>query len=356
MNKLIVIAIALTSLLAIQSCKSEEVKQEKSVRPVKSMTIGVTGEAMVKGFPGVTQGARESVMSFRVGGPIVKMNVIEGELVSKGGLIAEIDPRDYNVTVQSTKARYDQTKAESERYFRLWKKGSIAKNDYELKLANYHEAEAAWDDAKNAVIDTKLFAPYSGFYGPKIVELGEEVRPKEPIASVVDLSIIEVVTTVPEQLAVQAKHFEKYEVIIETYPDLVFTATLKQLEKKATAEGYPLHLYLSHKNNPNDVSKARVAAGMSCRVNIYLGAETGSTDKIIVPLAAVFDDGVSDNKVVWVIDTGSKTVKKQLVEIGNLVGTGAIEIVEGLSAGQEIVVAGVHRLTEGAEIQILESH
>jgi multidrug efflux system membrane fusion protein len=355
MNKLLYAIAALTGMLLISSCGSKEAPKEIKIRPVKSMIIGDIGDATGKGFPGVTKETKESEMSFRVGGPIVRLNVRDGARVNKGALIAEIDPRDYRVNVQSTEARYNQTKAESDRFYRLWQKGSVAKIEYERRFANYQEAEAAWEDAKNALIDTKLFAPYGGFFGSRLVDLGEEVIPKQAVTTIVDLSVIEVTATIPEQLAVQLLSFEKYEVHIEAYPDEVFTARLKEMEKKPTAEGFPLHLFLDHVNNPNDPNQAKVSAGMSCRINILLKKAEDDIGKIIVPITAVFESNMDDQTAVWIIDPQSETVSKQEVVVGNIIGNDAIEIVEGIEMGQQIVVAGVHRLTEGEKIKILDS-
>lgn len=356
MNKLSILVVALIGLWMFSGCGSNETEKKERIRPVKSLIIGDIGDPSGKGFPGVTKETQESEMSFRVDGPIVKLNVIEGARVKKGALIAEIDSRDYKVAVQSTEARYNQTKAESERFYRLWKKGSVAKNDYERRFANFLESEAAWEDAKNALSDTKLYAPYTGFFGPKLVDVGTEVRPKQAITTIVDLSVIEVNTTIPEQLAVQFQNFDTYEVHIETYPDKVFKATLKELEKKPTAEGYPLHLFLDHVNNPNNPKQAKVSAGMSCRVNIILKQVKGDKGIIIIPITAVFEGDSDDNTAVWIINSENNTVSMQNVVVGDLYGNDAIQIVEGLSIGQQIVVAGVSRLTEGDKVNVLESN
>jgi RND family efflux transporter MFP subunit len=346
--------LTLLILFIFSSCGSKEKEVKEHIRPVKSMIIGDMGDASGKGFPGVTKETQESEMSFRIGGPIVKYNVIEGGSIKKGALIAEIDPRDYRIAVQSTKARHDQTKAESDRFYRLWQKGSVSKNVYERRFANYLEAEAAWKDALNALKDTKLYAPYSGFYGPKLADLGEEVRPKQAITTLVDLSVIEVNTTIPEQLAIQFMNFESFEVVIESYPDRVFNATLKELEKKPTPEGFPLHLILDHVNSLT--SEYKVPAGMSCRVNINLKSTKELGDRIVVPVTAVFEDNAEDQPVVWIINPETLTVSKTNVVIGELVGNDAIQIVDGLSNGQQIVVAGVHRLTENDKVNILDTY
>ncbi len=347
MIKKITFIVTLFAVFLFSSCgSSEETETKKRIRPVKSMTVGKYGDALGKGYPGTTKEYQDSKISFRVDGPIITYNVIEGEKVNKGALIAEIDPTDYLLVVQSAKARFNQAKAESDRFDRLWKKGSVSKNSYERRYATYLEAKADLEDANNQLSYTKLYAPYTGFYGPKLSDVGEDVRRKQPITTLIDLSILEVVTTIPEQLAVQLLNFESYEVHLETYPDIVFKATLKNLEKKPTAEGFPLHLYLDHKNQ----SKIKVAAGMSCRVNINLKEDSDEKNKIIVPITSIFEGDTDKSTMVWIIDTDNNTVKSQNVVTGDLVGHDGIVIEKGISVGNQIVIAGVHRLTEGDTI------
>lgn len=356
MNKLAVLILSIAGAFFVFSCGSDETQKKEKVRPVKSYIIGDIGDLSGKGFPGITKETQESELSFRVGGPIIRIEVVEGARVKKGTLIAEIDPRDYRVAVQSTEARYNQTKAESERFYRLWQKGSVAKNDYERRYANHLEAEAAWEDAKNALSDTKIYAPYDGFLGPQLADLGEEVRPNQPITRLVDLSVVEVSTTIPEQLAVQGANFDKFEIHIETYPNVVFTARFKELEKKSTSEGFPLHLFLDHVNDSNDKTQLKVGAGLSCRVIVSLVKPEDEGEVIIVPIAAVFQNDIDENPAVWIIEKETNTIKKQSVTIGNIVGNNDIEIIEGLTTGQQIVSAGVHRLAEGDQVNILETH
>jgi len=353
MKNIKIIVAFFTLIIMLTGCSSEEVQVEKRIRPVKSLVIGDFSDATGKGFPGVTKENQETEMSFRIGGPIIKYNVIEGARIKKGALIAEIDPRDYRIAVQSTLARYNQAKAESDRYERLWKKGSVAKNDYDRKYANYLEAEAAWEDAKNALYDTKLLAPYTGFFGPKLVDVGDNIRQKETIATIVDLSVLEVITTIPEQLAIQFLNFDSYEVSLEAYPNVVFNATIKELEKKPTSEGYPLHLYLDHSNQQDD-TQIKVAAGMSCRVTINLKKGSADEKRIVIPLTAVFEGDVDGGSSVWIINSENNTVTKQDVTVGDLVGNDAILITEGLALGQNIVIAGTHRLTEGDEVNNID--
>jgi len=345
--------------LFLSSCGSEEEPQKEIIRPVKAMLVSRIQDMAARGFPAVTNASQRSEISFRVGGPIITYRVIEGALVKKGELVAAIDPTDYRIAVQSAQALYDQARAEAERYKRLWQKGSVAKNDYERKQANYLQAKAGLEEARNNLGYTKLYAPFSGYYGPKLSEEGEEVKPGQPVAVISNLSVLEVVTTIPEQVAVQFRNFESYEVVFDTYPGQVFKATLKNLEKTPTPEGFRLHLYLVHKNNPNDPTQAKISAGMSCRVSITLSEEAAMSREIVVPVAAVTEVGADTHPSVWLLQPyngDTLTVKKQAVTLGEMRGRDIVQIRSGLKPGDRIVVAGAKRLVEGQKVKLLRKN
>jgi RND family efflux transporter MFP subunit len=356
MKRLTHLLYAVVILVFFTGCGSEEAPKKEIIRPVKTMVIGSIEDLAGQGYPAVTKPVLESELSFRVGGPLIKTNVIEGAFVKKGELVAEIDPRDYIIAEQSAKARYEQAKAESERYKRLWQKGAVAKNDYDRKYANYLQAKAKWEDAANNLKDTKLYAPFDGFYGPKLVDVGTEVRPKQAITTLSDLSLIEVVTTIPEKLAVRFGDFESYSVVFDIYPGRVFNATLKDMGKVPTPEGFTLTLYLDHKNDPNDPDQIKISAGMSCRVNINLKNNSGQASQIVVPTAAVFEGETDKVPSVWILEGSGdvRTVKKQHVKLDGFAGNDYIKIAGGLTPGQVIVAAGAKRLVEGQKVKILD--
>ncbi|NOX86777.1 MAG: efflux RND transporter periplasmic adaptor subunit [Chlorobi bacterium] len=356
MKKLAYLVYISAFLAFITGCGSEEAPQKEIIRPVKTMIVGSIVDLAGQGYPATTKASQESEISFRVGGPIIRMNVIEGAKVKKGDLVAEIDARDYIIAEQSAKARYEQTKAEAERYKRLWKKGSVAKNDYDRKYANYLQAKAKWEEAENNLKDTKLYAPFSGYYGPKLADVGTEVKTKQPITTISDLDRIEVVTTIPEKLAVNFKNFDSYEVAFDAYPGHVFKATLKEMGKVPTPEGYTLTLYLKHKNNPNDLNQPKITAGMSCRVNIKFKSSSDELKQLAVPTAAVFEGDTDNTPSVWILEGSGevRTVKKQHVKLGGFAGKDYLKIVSGLKPGQQIVAAGSKRLVEGQKVKILD--
>jgi RND family efflux transporter MFP subunit len=359
MTKLTTLISVLFIGLLLTSCGSKKAPQKEIIRPVKVIVAGSAADIAGRGFPAVTKASQETEISFRVGGPIVTYNVIEGAPVKKGEVIAIVDPRDYRVALEAARARYDQAKAEADRYRNLWKKGSVAKNDYDRKEALFLQAKADLQDARNNLSDTKLRAPFTGYYGPKLVEIGEVVKPGEPVAVISNLSVLEVITTIPEQVAVQFRNFESYEVRFDTYPNQVFQATLKNLEKTPTPEGFRLHLILEHKNDPNDPTQSKISAGMSCRISIKIKEDASQAHQIVIPLDAVVQGDTDKQPSVWLVKPLSGdtlTVKRQHVTLGSMKNRNTVIVKSGLKAGQQIVTAGAKRLVEGQKVKLLKKN
>ena len=352
MKRLAVLFLFTVLIYVFTGCKEEDAPVKEVVRPVKTMKVSYFIDETGKGYPATSKAFKEADISFRVGGaPIIQNNIVEGQIVKKGELIAAIDPSDFQIALQSAKARYNQAEAEAKRYERLWKKGSVSKSDYDSKYAFYKEAESSYLQAKNNLNYTKIYAPFTGFYGEKLADIGNVVQPYQPITKLYDLSKIEIVTTIPEQMAVNFMFFDKYHVIFDTYPDTTFTATLKEMEKTPTPEGFKLHLFLDF--NPYKSSTYKISAGMSCRVSISLKSNKISKGEIVVPTPAVFESEADNTPSVWILTKDMK-VKKQHVSLNGFAGKDYIKIKSGLKPGDIIVVAGAKRLIEGQKVKILD--
>ncbi len=241
----------LALLILNVSCKKKEEVKEEQIRPVKAVLAQTAADQLSKGLPSVSAETREVELSFRVSGPLIKLTIEEGSAVKKGQLIAEIDPRDYEVALIGDEGRMNQAKAEEQRYKNLHKKGSVSKNEYDIKLANYLESKARYDNAVNELKDTKIYAPFDGFIGKKLAENFQEVASSQTIATLLDLSRIEIHTHVPENLAIFFPQFSAYHVVFDAYPGKQFNATLKEAGKTPDPAGYPLSLYLDY--NREDV-------------------------------------------------------------------------------------------------------
>jgi len=342
------------STLLLYSCGSDEEIKEEIIRPVKVMEVSNVYDYQLKDFNAVTQETQESQISFRVNGPLIKLLVNEGQKVKKGQLIAEIDPRDFKINLMAKEAKYEQTKATKDRFEVLYKKDAVSKNELDIRVANFLQAKSNYEDAKNALSDTKLRAQFNGFIDKKFVENFDQVSAGQVIVTMIDISVIEIKFYIPENIAVQFRKFSAAKAKFEVYPGMEFNTALKEIGKKAESEGFPVTLYLDHKNFKDD--KILFGPGMSCIVNLVLKEEPlqNEASVVYVPFASIFSSGNEELPSVWVVDKGTMTVTKKNISVGEMVLQDYVQVLSGLNSGEIIVTAGVSKLQETQKIKFIE--
>lgn len=103
--------LAVLSLAVLAGCEEEVVEQE-TIRPVIATRVGEAKEFLEQSFPGQAKATQEVNLSFRVDGPLVSLPVDVGTEVKAGDLIAQIDPRDYQVALRNVEAQLARANAE----------------------------------------------------------------------------------------------------------------------------------------------------------------------------------------------------------------------------------------------------
>lgn len=110
------------------SCKDKKESKKELIQPVKIYKVDANGdEQNKKVFTGFVKESREVRLAFQVPGPLVKLNVDQGQFVKKGEVIAELDKRDFMVKLESANANYENAKLQAERYAALYEKEHFEK-------------------------------------------------------------------------------------------------------------------------------------------------------------------------------------------------------------------------------------
>ncbi len=343
----------LASSLVMPGCGGgEPAEPPPAIRPISTMVVGgMSGGRLT--FPGTTQAADRAELSFRVAGPLIEFPVNEGDNVSQGQLLARIDPRDYRIALAEAKAAYDQAEADAQRYRRLYEREAVPLADLELATARRDVARARFEQAEAGLRDTELRAPFTGQVGLKYVENFEDVLAKEPILSLHDVGQVEIIINVPESIMATVREGQT-PVIATTFdvaPNRSYPMDIKEFSVAAdpATQTFPITFTMPQ---PSDL---RVLPGMTALVvlsDLLLGEE--DSVPVTVPAHAVFSDA-SGATQVWVIDTQARTVHRRDVRVGPVTGTESIVVLDGLTPGETIAVAGIYQLEEGQEIRLLDS-
>lgn len=338
----------LIGMLVFVGCK-EKNKEKLHVRSVKVyQTSSKVNQNNATIVPASINEKRETKLAFRVRGPLVKLNDIIGDYVSKGQVIAKIDSRDYKIAVESTQAAFKLANAEYKRYKTLLEQESVAASTYDKIELNYTSAKNAYESAKNALNDTELRAPFSGYINHVFVNNFEEVNPGQPIVSFIDLSKFEVKAWVSIEDLSKINDNTDYACLVEVgNKKIKVPGTLKEVGHKTsmTKQSYPISILIDAPKN------IKLRAGMTTHLEI-IENETSSLGFMQIPITCVFNK--KNKTFVWLFNENTNTVLAKEVVSGKVLANDMIEIKRGLKGGKNIVSTGVNYLFEGQKVKKYE--
>lgn len=340
----VITLIGLSGFLLLAGCKHVETKKE-TVKTVKVINAVEYGEVKTTSFPGKVKAASEIDLSFRISGPITKINVTEGQFVRKGEVIAEMDSRDYAIQFSATEAEYKQIKAEAERIIQLHERQSISDNDYDKAVSGLQQITAKYNAHKNALGDTKLTAPFDGYIQKRYFNNAEVISAGMPVFSMISTEIPEIEINIPASEFIQRDKFNSYSCYFDIYPGQTFPLELIAINKKANLNQlYTARLRLK----PGTVSQIP-SPGMFTMVTINLKSE--NSNKVSIPLAAIFE--VNGKPTVWVYDAEGDKVSARNIRLSEIPNDGTAIVSEGLNPGEQVVSAGVYALSDGDKVKLL---
>ncbi|MDE5422531.1 efflux RND transporter periplasmic adaptor subunit [Ancylomarina sp. DW003] len=337
--------LALLLSVGMFACKNRgDVVKQDVIQPVKVFKVDAEKSNLLKKvFTGVVKESREVKLAFQIPGPLVKLNVDEGQFVKKGDVVAMLDERDYQVQLASANANFENAKLQAERYTALFEKRSTSKSVYDQMQAAFKLAKAQKDAAENALNDTQIRAPFSGYVQSMFVENFEKVGAGQPIISLLDLNNLELAVALSENDFIQNKLFTKFQCQFENFPNKKLDLKLIDIEKKPNGDNfYKMRLKIDTKN-------MQIVPGMVASVSTYLKTEKNGMQK--VPSGSVFSE--KGRSYVWKFNPTKKCVERKEVILKSFDSNGMISIEKGVSNGDFIVSAGIHSLREGQKVKML---
>lgn len=190
----------LVSLFLVGCNRSRQEQTERfSVATIQPKPVSET--ASLRKFPFLAKPYHETELAFRINGPLTGFSVRSGQYFRKGQVILELDKRDFRIRLQRCEAVLQQKEAEYKRVAALYAKQNISGTAYEAVKAAYEVARSNYDEARNALTDTDLRAPFDGFVQEVYVEPYQEVRSAQSVLSFVETDKLIAEVFVPQDVA-----------------------------------------------------------------------------------------------------------------------------------------------------------
>lgn len=307
----------------------------------------------VSAFAGDVRAREESPLAFRVGGNLARRDVDIGARVSRGDVLAVLDPGDLRLQAQSAQAQAAaadgelvRARADQQRFAALARDQLVSRSALDGQTAALQAAEgqaraaqAQLDVARNQAGYAELRAPRDGVIASREVEAGQVVAAGQTVMTIAVDGPREVAIALPESQLGNVAVGQPVAVELWNAPGRRIAGRIRELSPAADPQA---RTYAARVSLTGDGADA-VALGQSARVYLQQANAAGA---LSVPLSAL-QRGADGAAAVWVVD--ADTVRRVPVTVGTL-GEARVVVTRGLSPTDWVVTAGGHLLRDGQPV------
>jgi len=339
------------ALCTISACDNDkkEIEAATVIRPVKTLRVESQNALSRREFTGLIDAERKVELAFRVSGTLQALSVLEGDEVKREQVLAQLDPREFEIRLQSRQADYQKAQADFQRAQKLVVSGVVTQSEFEQLEYKLTLAKAELERAELDLQYTQLTAPFAGIIAKRYVENSTEVAARSPVLTLMDLNSLVVNINVPESVMIHAQREgirpDMY-AVFAGHEEQQYPLSIREIATQAdtNTQTFPVTLSLP------PIDDLNVLPGMSVMVGVRGNQTTG--DVVYVPAHTVLED--SEGRFVFVAKSENgdlAIIERRQVEVGDISAYG-IQITKGLSDGEYLVTAGVSQLVGGQHVRL----
>ena len=329
----------LLGVMLISSCTSKKEQNTKAPTRVETEVVSTAMNASGQSYVGIVEECEATAVSFTGMGVVKRMLVNEGQAVSRGQLIAEMDDTQARNLLSGAEAQMTQANDALSRYKMLHDNGSLPEAQWVEIQSKVAQAKSQLEVAKKNLSDCRLVAPVSGIVGKRLVGAGETAMPSQAVVSILDISTVKVKVAIPEAeisgIGANTSSTIKVEAVNGSF-------TGGRIEKGVQADAlthtYDIRIHVAN-------GQRQLLPGMVASVQ-FGNIEKPSKD-LTLPVTAV-QRKADGSLFVWTIANDS-TAHRTTVRTGETMGN-RIAITDGMTEGSRVVTEGYQKLSENTKV------
>jgi RND family efflux transporter MFP subunit len=348
---------ALALALALAGCGGPAQTAAEKPRGVPVRTVVVESRDLedVLVLTGTLRPRAQVSLVAEVAARLVRITRDEGARVAAGEVLAVLDETDYRLSnerakaaVQVAEANRAHAEAEKERAAQLLKTGGITDKDRLAAEVALQVAEASMAQARaeagivaQQLSRTVIRAPFAGRVARRMADPGAMLAVGTPVFTFVEDSVLEFRSAVPSASYHKIQLGAPAEVSVDSLPGLAVTGRVARLSPLVDERNRSFEVVLEVPGNP------ALVGGLFARATVRTGRVAGA---LVVPPAALVRDGARPGEAeTFVVAQG--TARKRTVTLG-VEGADAVQVSQGLSRGDVVVLDPPVALGDGAPVEI----
>lgn len=312
---------------------------------------------------GTVTAANTATVRSRVNGDLLAIHFTEGQQVNAGDLLAEVDPRPYQVALTQAQGQLAKDQAtlanarrDLARFEKLAKTSLVSQQELDTQRSLVSETlgtlkadEGGVASAQLNLTYSRITAPIAGRVGLKQVDVGNYVTSGDTTGIVVITQThpIDVVFTLAENSISSILQAQKsgQPLLVEAWDrsnqNLIASGKLLSLDNQIDVTTGTIKIKARFDNQDDTLFPNQF-------VNVRLKVNT-LQDAVVIPPAAL--QMGNEGHFVWVVNSDNKVSKKSVM--AGLQDSEKVVISAGLEAGERVVTDGLDRLTEGAKVEVV---
>ena len=317
------------------SCGTKTEESSEVVKPNVKVETAIKSDVMQsQEYTATVQSDVINKISPAMPARIRKIYVEVGDRVRKGQTLVTLD----NTNLSQSQTQIVNLERDLQRYKELYEVGGISKQQLEQLEVQLSVAKST---SNNLAENTTLVSPINGIVTERNYDSGDMPAGMH-ILQIEDFNPVKVMINASENLYTKLSKGLEVQVNLDVYPGEEFTGKIWLIHPTINQASHTFPVEIRIQN-----SEMRIRPGMFARVNINLG----SNESILIPDASVMKQTGSNDRHVFVINNG--VADKKVITVGQHLGN-LYEVLSGIDAGDEIVVAGASRLSDKQEVEIVK--
>ena len=310
-------------------------------------------------------------LTTEVAGTVSAVSFRSGQKVEKNQPLIVLDAAVEQANLATAEAELGLARAEYERGRSLLARQALSRSEFDRLEASLQKASASVEQLKASLAKKRILAPFSGTIGLRQVDLGDYLSAGTPIATLQDLSTLQVDFSLPEQQVPQVAVGQPVRLELAAYPGETFEGTITAINPKVDISTRNVQVR-AELDNPD----GRLLPGMFADLRVLLPIEA---PRVVVPETAVSYSLYGD-AVFVVVDkpaaaaqadadadadadaeqaaspaaSDGLVLERRFVETGDR-RDGLVVLTEGIEPGERVVVSGQLKLDNGTPVTLAET-